>query len=484
MFTINEIADKAFKNECKLLNLKNDITITSVDHDSRRIKEGALYVAIKGDNHDGHEFILDAARAGAVACIVEDAHPKLDIPQIVVKDSIYFYGELANYWRKKIKSPFIAITGSNGKTTVKEMLVKMLSVNKIVGATKGNFNNLIGLPYTILGFPLDIELAVLEMGMNATGEIYRLSQIAEPDVGIITNIGKAHIGELGSIEAIFNAKLELFDHIMEQKKEDGIFIVNISDAMMKNWKSKDNIKHRITFSCNRNIPADVKLLIDDKEASTNTNSSYALLIDNIETIKSQTNLKGDYNLCNICCAVALGLAMGIKAKDAVESFKNIQLPEMRSNLINKNGIEYFVDCYNANPESMFASLQAVKNIRTKQIKNKIKSTENIASQTRLVAVVGDMLELGDFANGLHYDVGKELAVNGYEHVFAMGYYAKDYINGFLKNDPSGVFNDNVMSYSSDEYDKLKKDLKSFLKPGDFVLVKASRGVRLEQVLDI
>jgi UDP-N-acetylmuramoyl-tripeptide--D-alanyl-D-alanine ligase len=358
------------------------------------------------------------------------------------------------------------------------MILKVLSAEKKVAATKGNFNNLIGLPYTILSLPLDIDAAVLEMGMNDLGEIYRLSQISEPDIAVITNIGKAHIGYLGSIEAIFKAKLELFNYVLENKREEAVFILNASDPMLKNWVDRDKVRHSISFSCNRNIPADVKLLGSEtsSENSSQNNSSstgdasntFSLVVDDRETISGTSNLKGEHNLCNICCAVAVGLAIGIKASDAVSRLENIELPEMRSNLVDKAGIRYFMDCYNANPDSMLASMKTVVRKPAK----------------RYIAVVGDMLELGDFANGLHYEAGKQLALNGYDHVFAMGYYAKDYIDGFLKNRTNAVLNDNAVSYSADEHERLKKDLKSFLKEGDVVLIKASRGVRLELVLDL
>ena len=473
MFNISEIADKAFNNECQILNLSKDIVVTSVDHDSRRIKKGALYVAIKGANQDGHRFIADAVKAGAVGCLVEDAYPNINVPQIVVKDSIFFYGELAKYWRKKITCPVVAITGSNGKTTTKEMIIKTLSVDKHIEGTKSNFNNLIGLPYTILSFPLNIEMAIVEMGMNNAGEIYRLSDISDPDIGVITNIGKAHIGYLGSIEAVFKAKIELFDYMLEHKRDEGVFVMNVSDPMIKNWVDRDKLKHVINFSCNKNIPADVKLLIDDKDSNNNETKNgaqdFSLVIDDRETIQSTTNLKGDYNLCNICCAVAVGLAIGIKASDSINCFRDMELPDMRSKLIDKDGIKYFLDCYNANPDSMLSSIKTVVDIKPAK---------------RLVAVLGDMLELGEFSNGLHYEVGKQVAMNGYDYIFALGDYANDYIDGFLKNNSSTEQKDNATSYSLNEHERLRKDLKSFLKKGDIVLVKGSRGIKLELVLSL
>ena len=464
MFNVSDLYKNVFLPKTIFLNAE-DVLITSVEHDTRRIKKGALYVAIKGDNLDGHAFVKDAEQKGAVACIVDHKIDGVNIAQIIVPDTIHAYGELARFWRKKIKYPIVGLTGSNGKTTTKDILFTILSYKNRVFRTQGNFNNLIGAPYTVLGFPLIGDFGIVEMGMNASGEIYRIAEIADPDVGLITNIGRAHIGKLGSMEAVASAKLELFDYMMNDERS--FFIVNLSDKRISEWVTDKKIKAKTTFCCslsnNAQSEKDADIRVEQVSESADQ-QVFKLITKAGVTVTGKIKLSGSHNLCNVAAGVATAYHFGIKPDECVKALENFIAPSMRSNMIEKEGIKYLVDCYNANPDSMVAAIEAGKQIKDAK---------------RHIAIVGDMLELDDFSPVLHEEIGMFLGDKKYDQVFAIGRYADDYKKGFLKSSSANK----ISTYDAKDIDVLKKDIRSFIKKGDLVLLKASRGMRLETILD-
>ncbi|MEI6079097.1 MAG: UDP-N-acetylmuramoyl-tripeptide--D-alanyl-D-alanine ligase [bacterium] len=458
MFRFSEISKNIFDPKTTFLS-KDDVLITNVEHDTRRIKAGALYVALKGENLDGHDFVKDAKNKGAVACLVEKKIENVDIAQIIVPDTLYAYGELARYWRGRMKYPIIGLTGSNGKTTTKDIIFTILSYKNKVFKTQGNFNNLIGVPYTLLGFPLEADYGIIEMGMNASGEIARLAVIADPGLGLITNIGRAHIGKLGSAEAVFAAKMELFNYLVQKK--DSTFIINLSDKMISSWASNKDIKNKVTFCNSISCSADVVI---EQVSDNSQEQDFKVIIKGGETGTGSIKLSGIHNLSNVAAGIAVVCAFGISLDDCLKGLESFIAPAMRSNMLVKDGVKYLVDCYNANPDSMEAAIDA---------------GSKVEGVKRRIAVIGDMLELDDFSPRLHQEIGEYLGNKKYDYVFAIGQYASNYEKGFLKLSSK----DKISIYDAEDIMVLKSDLKSFIKKGDFVLVKASRGMKLETVLD-
>lgn len=458
MFKISDLR-KNIKDTCISFIGKEDVLISNVEHDTRRITKGALYIAIKGENHDGHDFVHDAVQKGAVACLVNKKIDNIGVPQIITEDTVHTYGEIARYWRKKIKYPIIALTGSNGKTTTKDIMYTILSHKHKVFKTQGNFNNLIGVPYTILAFPKEADYGIVEMGMNATGEIARLSQIADPDFALITNIGRAHIGKLGSMAAVFSAKMELFDYML--KKNKAFFIVNVSDPLIAEWISKNKIRSKTTYSCPFSDGADINV---EQISDDFGQQGFKVTSKDGRVFTGHINLSGIHNLYNVTAGVATAFALGIDVGESIQALRSFVAPSMRSNIMFDNGVKYLVDCYNANPDSMTMAINS--GIKVDGVK-------------RHIAVVGDMFELDDFSAKLHQEIGSLLAQKKYDHVFAIGKYAEDYKKGFLKYSSSDV----ISIYEPEDVLVLKKDLKAFVKSGDFVLLKASRGMKLETILN-
>ena len=458
MFNIKELCD-IFGHDCCDDSVSNTV-ISSVDHDTRRLKAGSLYIAIKGDNLDGHDFIKDAVAKGAKACVVEKRMADVSVFQLVVKDSIKAYGEIASYWRSKIKYPIVAVTGSNGKTTTKDMLYAVLSFKNKTVATDGNFNNLIGVPYTILNFPIDADFGIVEMGMNAKSEIAQLANIAKPDAAIITNIGRAHIGLLGSIEQIFKAKMELFDYTIAN---NGSVCVNLSDPMMLKWFESAKLKvPYITYGVDgKNLPpVEVKAV---PLSTANGREKFNVIVNDL-CLDAEIPVIGLHNIQNACSAISAGILLGLEAKDCVDAIKNYKGSKLRSTILEKDGVIYFVDCYNANPDSMRVAID---------------STFEYSNKGKKVAVLGDMLELQAMSEQLHNEIGNYVGLKGFDMVFFYGNYAQQYADGFIK---AVGHNPNVKTYAFGKIVDLKNDLIALVKKGDVVLVKGSRGMKLEDIL--
>ena len=456
MFNIKELYE-LFGVDVKIA-ASADTVINSVDHDTRRLKPNSLYVAIKGDNLDGHDFIKDAVSKGAVACLVEKQMPDISVPQIVVNDAVQAYGKLASYWRTKIKYPLVAVTGSNGKTTTKDMLYSVLSFKNVAVKTDGNFNNLIGVPYTILSFPLDADFGIVEMGMNAKGEIKKLAKITKANFGLITNIGRAHIGLLGSMNDVFEAKMELFDELLSS---DGGVCVNLSDPMISKWFMSKKIKTPfITYGLEKDaVNADVKLSpLGLKAGLEKFNVTFKG-----STFEAEISVVGIHNVQNACSAIATGILMGLDPKDCVKAVANYKGSKLRSSIVEKDDVTYFVDCYNANPDSMRAALSSMHDY-------------NVPGKK--IVVLGDMLELESLSDELHYEIGSFVGTKGFDVAFFYGNYSQKYADGFIS--VAGK-QKSVNVYPFGSMQKLKDDIKAVLKKGDLVVVKGSRGMKLEEI---
>lgn len=434
----------------KFLDWKDDFSFSGFEHDTRKDLKNKFYVAIKGENFDGNDFILEAKKKGASA-VISNKNINIGIPHIVVKDSIEAYGVLAKNYLKELKyEKIIAITGSNGKTTTKEIIDFVLSKKFKVVKNPGNFNNLIGVPYSILNFPKSFDYGILELGMSSFGEIKALSEIVNPDLGLITNIGRAHIGFLKTKENILKAKMELFDYLEENNKE-AIFVNNL-DSLIKKEVDKLKIK--------KNIFGDSNFFIEKKNEAFD-HQKYTLNYNN-KKYSGRTSLLGDYNLNNILASLSVLNYLGIDIEESISLISDFIPSSMRSVFKKIDGVNYFIDCYNANPDSVIEAL-------------KVASTFS----SRKIAVLGDMLELGDKSKSLHLEVGKKVA-ELYEYIFALGDFSKDYVDGFIS---AGGVLQKAFIFKKNEIAILKEKLKKMIIEDDFIFIKASRGIKIERVLE-
>ena len=410
----------------------------SVSTDTRKINKNDMYFALKGDNFDGNKFVNKAFESGAKYCVVDDKNAVINDSCILVDDVLSTLQSLANYHRKTINTPIISLTGSNGKTTTKELIRAVLSTTFKVNATKGNLNNHIGVPLTLLSFTKDLDFGIVEMGANHQKEIEFLCNIAEPDFGLITNFGKAHLEGFGGEEGVIKGKSELYDYIKANEK---IAFINSDDT--KQVKQISNYQNIITFGKAKENDCTVEF----KSADPFVNLNYK----NIE-IKSQ--LIGDYNYGNIAVAVAIGQHFNVPSENIKNAIESYQPNNNRSEIINKDSKKIILDAYNANPTSMLAALKNLK-----QLNADLK-----------YLFLGDMFELGKEAEKEHQAIANFTEDNFDENIFLVG-------ENFYK----------TTTKSSTKKFKSFEDLKPLLKSLDLsnstILIKGSRGMALERILE-
>jgi len=427
--------------------LGHDATFNSIGTDSRALVKDQLFVALRGENFDGHDYAEKALQQGAAGVMVSNTGIKIDAG-VLVKDTRVGLGELAAHWRNKFNIPVAAITGSSGKTTVKEMLATILvaasSADEVL-ATKGNFNNDIGLPLTLFQLKPTHRYAVIEMGMNHTGEISYLTKIGRPTVALVNNAGTAHIANLGSVEAIAQAKGEIFEGLAE----GGVAVINADDTFAPLWKKLAG-KHAVTtfgLTSSADVSARFSLNSDDSDIQLKTPKG---------DISLQLPAVGEHNVRNALAATAAALAMGISLEKIAEGLA--QFKGAKGRLQQKRGINGALvidDTYNANPASMKAAIDVL----AARIENQI-------------LVLGDMGELGDNAASLHAEIGR---------------YAKEskipalYLLGDLSREAAKAFGAGAHHFDSAE--SLSISLKSLLNPQTAVLVKGSRFMQMERVVE-
>ena len=425
--------------------------VTHIDTDSRKITPGALFVPIDGETFDGHSFIAAAFEGGAVASLThKDTDTIVGKAVIKVDDTFKALADIARYYRKKFSIPSVAITGSVGKTTTKDMIAAVLSVKKEVLKTQGNFNNEIGLPLTVFNLEPKHEMMVLEMGMSGFGEIEKLSSIGMPDVAVITNIGMSHIEKLGSQEGILKAKLEILTHL----SEDGIAVLNGDDKLL--WGMKGKIKNAMYYACD-NKEADITAY--DVENFGQDGISFKTEIDAAEyTVK--VNTPGIHNVYNALAAICVARHYNYDMCDIIKGIDAFVPSAMRMNIEKFGTITVINDCYNASPASMSAGLDVLKDIKA----------------GKRAAILGDMLEMGDFAKEAHYNVGKKVFENGIDLLLTAGENAKYIAQGALD---AGMDKANVKSYAKTR--QLAEEVQNLIDCDFAVLVKASRGMNFEQI---
>jgi len=425
----------------QLYNLFKDST--GVSTDSRTVGEGQIFFALWGDNYNGNKFAADVLARGAKCAVIDD--PLFETENtILVDDCLFELQALAAHFRKEMNVPVLAITGTNGKTTTKELLAAILSKKFRVHYTKGNLNNHIGVPLTILSAPADTEMLIIEMGASHIGEIRTLCLIAKPDFGIITNIGTAHIEGFGSIDGVAKAKTELYEHL---RKVNGIALYNDKDPLLTE-KIFKIINRAVPFS----DPTGIDLLINMVPSDLNLMISVTFLH---HTYEVSTNLFGSYNLQNVRAAMATGLFLGVDIKDIIEAVEKYQPANNRSQINSTINNTLICDSYNANPTSMIAAIDSFLAIKA----------------DHKAIILGDMLELGEKSEEEHIKVLKAIQSGIVEKVFLVG-------QVFQKVSAKSGFK----AFSN--VDTLMEFLKSEPLKGNTILIKGSRGIRLEKVYEL
>ena len=414
---------------------------SGADTDTRKIRNNSMFFALRGDNFDGNHFAAEALKKGARYVVVDDKKiAEKNESYILVKDSLQTLQNLALFHRKYLGLTVLAITGSNGKTTTKELINSVLSKKYRTVATKGNLNNHIGVPLTLLSMDSTTEIGIVEMGANHINEIGFLCSLANPDYGYITNFGKAHLEGFGSIEGVIQGKTELYKALQENKK---LVFLNADDSVQEK-----HLNYSHTFSFGETEKANVKIQYD-------TSSSKASLKYN-ETLFESNHLIGSYNAINMAAALCIGLYFKVHFQDIKESLKNYSPTNSRSQIIEAGNNTILMDAYNANPTSMYAALENFNSITTPKHK---------------VAILGDMFELGEAADHEHQMIVNFVDNSSINEIYLLG-------DHFQKVQTNSNF---IMKFR--DIESLKKHIKEGNFYNTYFLIKGSRGMALERVLE-
>ena len=427
-----------------------DIIISGVSTDTRTIKQGDLFIALVGDKFNGHDYISVAEQNGAAAVICSQ-EVEAGVPVLTVENTLLAMHRLAAYYRDLLNIKVVAITGSNGKTSTRDMTKTVLSSKYKVYSTDKNFNNEIGLPKSVFQLDDSYDIAVLEMGMNHLGEISRLTNIAKPDVAMITNVGKAHIGNLGSQENILKAKLE----ILEGLNKSGLLIINGDDALLSSADTGDfrkqltGIENKCADIQASQIESDIDKTCFTVKCGENEASGFIPVL-------------GRYNVLNALEAMLCGLHFDIDLKTAFNALEGYEKVSMRCESEEINGIVFVKDYYNSSPDSARVALETLG---------------SYAKGGKTYALLGEMLELGEFSKTEHENLGKMCVKNNIEFAYFVG----DDFEAFKTGMP-----EKAKAFPKEDKEKMIEDIKAFsstLKSGDAVLVKGSRGMKMEEVFE-
>lgn len=435
---------------------RNSNAFSGVSIDSRTIEQGDIFFALRGERFDGHRFIGDALSKGSGA-IVETQPETVPENKVIIRvnDTLRSLQDLAHFLRMKKDIPVIAVTGSNGKTTTKEMICEIASGRFKVLKNEGNLNNHIGLPLSLTKLQPDDELIVLEMGMNALGEIRRLCEIAIPSHGLITNIGMAHVGKLGGYDAVRNAKLEVMDGL-------SVAVVNADDRGLMHGIAKINdFKGEIiTFAVDNDADVTARDIM-----MTDIGSKFMLELKNERHCRINLSVLGTFNIYNALAAAAVCYSIGMNMDDIKRGLEGYSAFPMRFEVTRKRGMTFINDSYNANPSSM---------------KESLKELARLNAGGRLVAVLGDMKELRDFSEDAHRDIGKFLYSIGVDVFVSVGEMMSLAAEEILKI-RRGNKGPQIITFNN--ADEAKKNISAYLRHGDTILLKGSRSMAMEKILE-
>ena len=437
----------------RLLGGDGSLTVAEISTDSRKISPGSLFIAIRGEKYDGNDFIADAFKNGAAAVLTD--RDTADFPGkmlIRVSDTLKALHDLASYYRNMFDIPFVGITGSVGKTSTKDMVACALGSRYNVLKNEGNLNNEIGVPLTIFRLEPGYEAGVIEMGMSAFGEIRALTRIVRPKVGIITNIGVSHIEKLGSRQNILRAKLEL----LEGLQPDGLLILNGDDVMLSGVKDLLEVR-TVSYGLEDNADYQAYNIRSKGEKGIDFNIK---LDGNEYTV--HVPAPGVHNVYNALAALAAGHELQIPAELLIDGIAGYSPGKMRLNIIKSDGLTIINDAYNASPQSVKAAIDVLKEIEAE----------------RRIAVLGDMLELGEWSMSAHRETGAYVAGSNTDLIITVGQAAAYIAEGALETGFPG--SGTVVLSNNDEAIRYLKDI---IRKGDAILVKGSRGMMMEEIVN-
>ncbi|MEP7150771.1 MAG: UDP-N-acetylmuramoyl-tripeptide--D-alanyl-D-alanine ligase [Nitrospira sp.] len=463
LFTVEEI--------CEVLSAKAPAGLTPHDlkqrirrvmTDSRLVRKGDLFIAFQGDRYDGHAFVTKALAQGAVCVIVQEDYrlppsPKrAEAPLLLgVRDTLEAYQRLATHYRNRFPIPVIAITGSNGKTTTKEMVAQVVTQRWKTLKTEGNLNNRIGVPQTLFQLAPRHQAAVIEMGVDQQGQTTRLCEIAKPTIGVITNIGPDHLEFFGSMEGSAQAKAELLDHL----PQDGAVVLNADDEYFDYLAARAQCR---VVAFGRSPKADIRAVnirSDDKGGTV-----FGLVLPGkSRQPEVRIRTQGTHNVSNALAAAGVGFVLGLSGTAIAEGLAKFRPAAMRSQISTSHGVQVINDCYNANPASMKAAIQLLA---------------EMSQGKRSIAVLGDMLELGAGSKQMHREVGAFLAGQEIGYLLACGVLGRELAEGSRR---AGMPTNRITELP--DAAAAGDALTAMVRQGDVVLVKASRGMRMEQVVE-
>lgn len=423
--------------------------ISCVSTDTRDLPEGCLFLALRGERFDGHDFVPEAIGAGAVAAVTD--HPIEGCPCLVTENTALALLKIGAFYRKKFQPFLVGITGSVGKTTTKEMIACVLESAFVTLKTQGNLNNEIGLPKTLMRLDRSHEAAVIEMGMSHFGEISRLSSTAQPTVGVITNIGYSHIENLKSQEGILQAKLEILDGMTA----DAPLVVNGDDKLLAPLKG--SLKRKVLTYGIHTDAADIRAVEIVRRAEK---TDFSVLTQDGKAYPVTLPCAGDHNIMNALAAFCVGQLAGIAPEQICAALERYHTVGLRQNILRRGAYTIIADCYNASPDSMRASLNVLK---------------EMPCSGRRIAVLGDMLELGAMSGRLHAMVGNMVSASGVDMLFCYGKESSEHLAPAAAPVKAAAFLDQV---------QLCEAVKAYLRPKDILLFKASRGMHLEECMEI
>lgn len=448
-FTLQEV-EKATGGRL-LYPVVDDSVFSQVETDTRAITEGALFVALKGETFDGHDYVLQAKERGAAGAVVAEDRPEYKqegFAVVIVTDTRKAYQDLARFHRRRFSIPVIAVTGSVGKTSTRSMIAAVLSQKYRVLQTEKNFNNEIGLPKTLLQLTPEHEACVVEMGMRGLGQIAELAAIAEPDIGVVTNVGKSHIELLGSQDNIARAKSEL----VRALSEDGVAILNQDDSYVA--AMADLCRGKVVgYGIESNAAIRASRVVCSEKGLRFACRCFDQVMD------IHMPLIGSHNVYNALAAIAVGRVLGLTEHQLQKGLSEYRGMPMRQELIHLGEYTFINDAYNANPASMSEALKSLA----------------LLTKGRKIAVLGGMLELGDWTVREHEKIGAEAAELGLDALITMGSPASYIAAAARKNGLGAV-------YTAQDHAGAADCLRQIIQPGDTVLLKGSRGFAMEKIL--